>query len=130
MTDTTYGGGNVGRGPELATSGVGKVKQQAGELADKATSKVDSARQPIADKLYGAAGAIRDQAQSMGAGETVSGAAQTAADKLESSASYLESHDAKQMVQDLISVVKRHPTQSLLLAGAVGFLVARAFRAD
>jgi hypothetical protein len=34
------------------------------------------------------------------------------------------------MLQDLVGIVKRHPAQSLLLAGAVGFLVARAFRTE
>ena len=130
MTETSYGGGPItGRTP-VTPGGMGDLKQQAGELADKATSKVDSARQPIADKLHTAAGAIRDQAQSMVAGEGLVGVAKTAADKLESSATYIESHDTQAMIQDLVAVVKRHPTQSLLLAGAVGFLVARALRSD
>jgi hypothetical protein len=131
MTETSYGGGpNTDRASAAAASGLGDVKKQASELADKTTSKIDSARQPIADKLHGAAGAIRDQAQALAAGEGLVGVAKSAADKLESSATYLESHDTQQMIQDLVSIVKKHPTQSLLLAGAVGFLVARAFRSD
>ena len=131
MTETTFGGEpNTGRASTAAASGLGDVKKQASEFADKTTSKIDSARQPIADKLHGAAGAIRDQAQGLAAGEGLVGVAKTAADKLDSSATYLESHDTQQMIQDLVSIVKKHPTQSLLLAGAVGFLVARAFRTD
>jgi ElaB/YqjD/DUF883 family membrane-anchored ribosome-binding protein len=131
MTETSFGGGpNTDRASAAAASGLGDVKKQASEFADKATSKIDSARQPIADKLHGAAGAIRDQAQALAAGEGLVGVAKSAADKLESSATYLESHDTQQMIQDLVTIVKKHPTQSLLLAGAVGFLVARAFRSD
>jgi hypothetical protein len=119
-----------GRPSETATSGVDKMKEQMSAVAEKARDKIDSARQPIADKMHGAADTIREQAGRMPGGDTVSGAARSAAEKLESSATYLESHDAQRMIQDLLSVVKKHPTQSLLLAGVVGFLVARAFRRD
>jgi ElaB/YqjD/DUF883 family membrane-anchored ribosome-binding protein len=122
MAETNFTGGSpAGRGSPAPGGALGDLKQQAGEFADKAANRVDATRQPIADKLHGAAGAIRDQAQ---------GAAKTAADKLDSSATYIESHDTQQMLQDLVGIVKRHPAQSLLLAGAVGFLVARAFRTE
>ncbi len=136
MSETSFGGvSSADRVSEAAASGLGKVKQQASELTDKASSKMENARQPvadklhgIADKLHGTADAIRDKVES--AGEGVGGVAQSAADKLEASASYLESHSTAQMMQDLIAIVKKHPTQSLLLGGAVGFLCVRAFRSD
>jgi ElaB/YqjD/DUF883 family membrane-anchored ribosome-binding protein len=131
MTETTFNNGtSAARGPTGPAGGLDDLKQQAGEFAHKAADRVNATRQPIADKLHGAAGAIRDQAQGLAAGEGLVGVAKTAADKLESSASYIESHDTKQMMQDLVDLVKRHPTRSLLLAGAVGFLVARAFRGE
>jgi hypothetical protein len=34
------------------------------------------------------------------------------------------------MVEDVLTIVKNHPTQSLLVAGALGFLIARALRRD
>jgi ElaB/YqjD/DUF883 family membrane-anchored ribosome-binding protein len=130
MAESTVDNGSTGRAAEAVTGGVGRAKQQASEIADQAANKVNSARRPIADKLHGAASAVRDQADSMAAGEGVVGVAQSAADKLESSAAYIESHDARQMVNDLMAIVKKHPTQSLLIAGAFGFLVARALRND
>lgn len=133
MTETSLSGG-AGDYAEVAASGMGKVKQQTGEWADRTADKVDSVRQPIADNLHNAAGAIRDNAErlydSQGISEGVSDVAQAAADKIESSASYLESHDVRQMLQDLGAVVKRYPTQSLLIAGTVGFLCGRAFRSN
>jgi hypothetical protein len=131
MTDTTFNSGSSAtRGSTTPGSGLGDFKQQAGEFAHKAADRVDATRQPIADKLHGAAGAIRDQAQGLATGEGLVGVAKTAADKLESSASYIESHNTKQMIQDVVGIVKRHPAQSLLIAGAVGFLFARAFRSE
>jgi uncharacterized protein YjbJ (UPF0337 family) len=123
-------GSNGSRISEATSSGVGKVKEQLGEAADRAKSRIDSARQPVADKLHGAADTIREQASRLPGGEKVAGVAQGAADTLESSAAYIESHDAQQMAQDLLAIVKRHPAQALIFAGALGFLVARALRSD
>jgi ElaB/YqjD/DUF883 family membrane-anchored ribosome-binding protein len=130
VTETNYGSGSMPGRTSAPGSGISDIKQQATEFADKAANKVETARQPIADKLHRAAGAIRDQAQALVSGDGLVGTARTAADKLESSATYIESHDTQEMIQDFVAMVKRHPTQSLLLAGAVGFLVARAFRSE
>jgi hypothetical protein len=85
---------------------------------------MDSTREAIADRLRGAAGTIREQVAA--GAEALTDRAESAADKLDASASYIESRDARRMLQDLLGVIKRHATQSLLLAGLVGFLVARA----
>ena len=131
MAETNFTSGSpAGRASTAPGGAPGDLKLQAGEFADKAANRVDATRQPIADKLHGAAGAIRDQAQGLAAGEGLVGVAKSAADKLDSSATYIESHDTQQMMQDLVGIVKRHPAQSLLLAGALGFLVARAFRSE
>jgi hypothetical protein len=130
MTEATI---NTGSSASRSATGPGRLdefKHQAGEFADRAVDRMDATRQPIADKLHGAAGAIRDQAQGLATGEGLAGVAKSAADKIDTSATYLESHDTKQMIQDLVGIVKRHPAQSLLLAGAVGFLVARALRSE
>ncbi|HTT06675.1 MAG TPA: hypothetical protein VMF64_15455 [Steroidobacteraceae bacterium] len=113
---------NAARTAGAALSGASDIAEQAGEAARRAKGKFESARQPVADKLHGAADTVRSQA------DRISGAAQSAADRLEASADYIKSRDAKRMMQDLIVLIKQHPTKSLLIAGAVGFLVARAFR--
>ena len=56
--------------------------------------------------------------------------AHTAADKLEATADYVREHDVKDMISDVERFVKDHPSQSLIAAAAVGFLVGRAFRRE
>src|SRR5579871_6219893 len=85
--------------------------------------KMDSTREAIADRLRGAAGTIREQASA--GSEAISDRAESAAGTLDASASYIESFDARRMMQDLFSVTKKYPAQSLLAAGLLGFLVAR-----
>ena len=113
-------------------NGLAGAKQTAADWVDRADGKLDQARQPVADKLRGTADAIRQQAQSLfereGISEGVSDVAHGAADRVESSAAYLESHDVSQMARDVTGVVKRYPLQSLLVAAALGFLCGRAFR--
>lgn len=111
-----------GRAAGAAMSGASEIKDQASEAASHAKSKFDSARKPVADKLHEAADGVRKHA------DRISGAAESAADRLEASADYIKSRDARRMAQDLVGVIKRHPAQSLLIAGVIGYLVARAFR--
>ena len=123
MTESSHGmTSNAARTAGASLSGAGDIADQAGEAARRAKSKFDGARQPVADKLHSAADHVRAH------GDRLSGAAESAADKLEASADYIKSRDAKRMMQDLMQLIKQHPTKSLLIAGAVGFLVARAFR--
>ena len=100
----------------------------------RATDKLDSARGPAADRLYGAADAIRDQAQSLfeheAISERVADVAHDAADRIDQSAEYLERRKVAQMAQDVTALVRRNPVPSLLIAATVGFLCARAFRRD
>src|SRR6185312_3835844 len=107
---------------------VGGMTERVGEATDRAQGKLDSARQPVADKLHSEADRVRNRADRLPGGRTVSGAARSAADRLDASASYIESTDARGMMQDLLGVIKRHPAQSLLAAGVVAFLIGRAFR--
>ena len=95
--------------------GVGRVQEQVGEAVSRTKSRFDRARQPVADRLHGAAHRVR-------------GAAGSAADRLEESADYIKSRDARRMMQDLVSVIRSHPARSLAIAGVIGFLIARAFR--
>jgi hypothetical protein len=93
-----------------------------------ARDRIDRAREPAADTLHGAADALRDRATGLPGGEKIAGAARGAADALDSSAGYLKTHDASEMMQDLLSFVKRHPAAALVAVGAVGFVIAAALR--
>jgi ElaB/YqjD/DUF883 family membrane-anchored ribosome-binding protein len=62
--------------------------------------------------------------------DTVSRAGHTAADKLDASARYVKSHDARDIMADVEGFVKDHPVMCLLVAAGAGFLAARAFRKE
>jgi len=129
MADFSNGtAAQVGRVSDAAMSGVGEVAETIGDATGRARGKLNSARQPMADKLHRAADRVRNRADRLPGGHTISGAAKSAADRLDASASYIESTDARGMMQDLLGVIKRHPAKSLLVAGAAAFLIGRAFR--
>jgi len=123
MSEFSHGSAShVGRAAGATLGGAAEVKDQVSEAASRAKSKFEGVRKPVADKLNDAADKVREHA------DRLSGAAGNAADRLEASADYIKSRDARRMAQDLVSVIKKHPAQSLVIAGVVGFLIARAFR--
>jgi ElaB/YqjD/DUF883 family membrane-anchored ribosome-binding protein len=65
-----------------------------------------------------------------GAADQLSSAAHTTANKLQQTADYVRQTDLKGMMDDVTGVVKRYPGQSLAIAAALGFLVARGFRSN
>jgi ElaB/YqjD/DUF883 family membrane-anchored ribosome-binding protein len=102
------------------------LKAQLAAAADKTKETIDSAREPIADQLLGAADTLRTRGERLPRG--TAGIAQGAADRLETSATYLVSNTVPQMMEDVLSLVRKNPAQSLLIAGALGFLLGRALR--
>ena len=63
-------------------------------------------------------------------GETVRNFARAAADRLNSGADYVRSHDAKRMMADVEAFVKSNPGPALVVAAVFGFLVGRALSRD
>jgi hypothetical protein len=55
-------------------------------------------------------------------------AASRVADTLESGGKYLEQEGLTGMAGDVTNLIKRHPVPALLIAVAVGVLIARAIR--
>ena len=111
---------------EAAAATAGTLKAQLGAATDLAKKKVDSAREPVADTLLGAADRLRAGGARLP--RSAAGVAHGAADRLEASATYLVSNTVPEMVQDLLSHIRKHPTRSLLIAGALGFLIGRSSR--
>jgi ElaB/YqjD/DUF883 family membrane-anchored ribosome-binding protein len=112
----------------IAGTGAGKLKAQLATAAEKTKETIDSAREPIADKLLGAADTLRARGERLPRG--AAGVAQGAADRFEASAIYLVSKTVPQMMEDVLSFVRENPAQSLLIAGALGFVLGRAMRRD
>jgi hypothetical protein len=105
-----------------------KAKDKAGEMADSVAEKWSHQRQSAAEGLGRAASAIRDKAESIPGGPKVAGVTQSIADGIDSTASYLRDHDVNQMGRDVVNLCRRYPTQSLVAAIAVGFLIGRSRR--
>jgi ElaB/YqjD/DUF883 family membrane-anchored ribosome-binding protein len=51
-----------------------------------------------------------------------------AADRLEDVSGYMREHEVSDMMSDLESLVRSHPTESLVVALAAGFLLGRALK--
>jgi len=88
-----------------------KVKDKAGQMADSVSEKAGQARESAAIGLDRAASTTHN-----------------IADGMHSTASYLKGHDLNQIGADVMNVCRRYPTQSLIAAVAVGFLIGRARR--
>jgi hypothetical protein len=120
--DTTAGG----LGSQIADATT-RVKDRAADLGQSAVDMLDDQRSSAASGLSGAAATIRERADQLPGGDTVTGLAHSAADTLTSTADYVRRNDLKDMLADVEQVVKKNPGPSLLAAAFVGFLVGRAF---
>jgi ElaB/YqjD/DUF883 family membrane-anchored ribosome-binding protein len=112
---------------ERTSDTVNQVKDKVSDLGRTAADRIDDSRDAAAVGLERAASALHEKAESLPGGEKVSDFAHTAADKLNSTADYVREHDVRRMIGDVETIVKKNPGPSLLIAAALGFLVARAF---
>jgi ElaB/YqjD/DUF883 family membrane-anchored ribosome-binding protein len=102
------------------------AKQKADEVAGMAHERADQGIDKSAEGLDQAAEALRQQGQQRGG--TVGNVASTAADQLEGASSYLQGKDSSQLMDDLEDLIRRKPTESLLAAAGIGFVLSRIFR--
>ena len=105
-----------------------KMKEKVGQMADTASKTIDQQRQNAADTLGRAASAVHENADKLPGGPKVANLTHSVADGIESTASYLRRHDLSGMGKDVMDVCRRYPTQSLVAALAVGFLIGRSRR--
>ena len=105
-----------------------KMKEKVGQMADTASKTIDQQRQNASDTLGRAASAVHENADKLPGGPKVANLTHSVADGIESTASYLRRHDLAGMGKDLMDVCRRYPTQSLVAALAVGFLIGRSRR--
>jgi ElaB/YqjD/DUF883 family membrane-anchored ribosome-binding protein len=106
-----------------------RTREAAAWMTDAAVdtaAAIDAGRATAADGLDTAASALDDRAADLPGGKTVRNVARATADRLSTSADYVRSHDARRMMADLETVVKRNPGPALVVAAAFGFLLARA----
>ena len=106
------------------------ARASVADMARAAGTTAENTRVAAADKLAGAASAVRQRAEDIPGGPRVQEFANAAADRLSSTADYLRTSDATRMKSDVETVVKNHPGPALLVAAMFGFLLGRALARD
>jgi hypothetical protein len=105
-----------------------KVSDKAGHFVDTVSEKFGQQRGNAAEGLDRVASTIHDRAEGVPGGPKVVKMTHSIADGMESTASYLRDHDFTKMGKDVMDVCRRYPTQSVVAALAVGFLIGRSRR--
>jgi hypothetical protein len=97
------------------------AKSAVQDLGRSATNAIDQARTDAAAKLHTAASAVRSTANK--SASMIEDCAEGAGHRLDSTSSYLDKHDAGDMLHDLRRIVRRHPGPVLLLTASVAACV-------
>lgn len=113
---------------ERVTQVASKTKDKASQMAESVSETLDEQRENAAEGLGRAASALHEKAGSVPGGPKVVHFTHSIADGMESTASYLRDHDFSKMGQDVMGICRKYPTQSLVAALAVGFLLGRSAR--
>jgi len=112
---------NLGQKASDVASNLG---QKAQDMTATAVGKTDDAISSVGEGISSLAGTIRQNApQGM-----LGSAAGTVADRLEAGGQYLQGHGVREMGDDLSSLVRQYPIQSLLAVFGVGFLLGSSMR--
>lgn len=101
-------------------------KHKAGEVAGMAQEKMDTGMTKAGETMDNAAHMLRDKGEQQGG--TVGTVAGTAANAMESAGSFLQESNPGEMMDQLEAYIRQNPTQSLLIAAGVGFVLAKAFK--
>ncbi len=104
-----------------AKESLDKLARSAERLARSASESLDQKRDVTGDALHSAASSIRDAGRQ--SAKTINNLSQGAAERLHSTASYIENNDMRGMLTGFAS---RHPAPSLVVAAALGFFVGSA----
>ena len=110
--------------PDQVADAAFAVKDKVNDLSRSATEKLEATRAAAAGRLDTTASALHNS------GEKVADLAHGTADKLNTGAKYLRNNDVPGIFSDLQGVVRKNPGMSLLVAGFVGFAVARALSSN
>jgi len=112
------------------TDALGAQQGKAAEMGQKVVDKIDEKRGAAASGMESAASTLREKADTLPGGEKVANAAYRTADAVGAAADYVRQNDLRAMIMDAQTLVKNNPGPALLIAAALGFLVARSFSRD
>ncbi|GAB4187856.1 MAG: hypothetical protein Fur005_49470 [Roseiflexaceae bacterium] len=102
----------------------GDVQDKAAQLGDQATDQINSAMSTAGQQLNTLAQTVRERAPDT----QIRDLADTTADALERSGTYLEKANIDTVRSDLETLIRNHPVESVVLGLGLGFLLARSMR--
>jgi len=120
--------GMVDQARQKGQEAMEQVKDKGQQAATAVGEKADQGIDKAADAAQGLADTLREKATTLPGGEKTTDLAYQAASGLERGADYLRDKDVDAMRGDLEDLIRRYPTQSIIVGLAAGFLLARAFR--
>ncbi|MDP9363697.1 MAG: hypothetical protein M3Q10_05635 [Chloroflexota bacterium] len=119
----------AGQAQEKAGQVAAQAQEKATQVAEQATAKADVGIDKAAGGLDQAADMLRQKGEQMGGqGSAASSIVTQAATRLDAASQYLKDKDTDQLMTDLEGLVRRKPTQTLLVAAGVGFLLSKVVR--
>ena len=95
------------------------VRSQPPEFATQLAEKAGETRRQVGEHIDTLVEQGRQRAEALGE------AASSAVDRLNEAGAYLQEANFDEMVQDLITLVRRYPLQSILIGLGIGYLFAR-----
>jgi hypothetical protein len=113
---------------DRASNIASRTRDKASDVADTVSEKLGHTRGSAAEGLNRAASTIRDTGGRFSGASQLRNVTEGLANGMESTATYLRDHDFNQMGKDVMNLCRRYPTQSLIAALAVGFLIGRSRR--
>lgn len=108
-----------------AASELGReAKESVAELGRSTGGKLDDARDQTAGALHATASSVRSTGRQGSA--AIGNLATGTADRLDATASYLDNHELGDLVGGLRKFGRRHLTETLVFAAAIGFVAGVA----
>jgi ElaB/YqjD/DUF883 family membrane-anchored ribosome-binding protein len=105
------------------------VKNTASDFGKSAVENIDRNLKNAAGALERSASALRSKLPHEGRGR-ITGAAQTAVDKMDATAQYLRTHDSHDLMMSMESWARRNPGAALGGALALGFCIGMSLNRD
>lgn len=118
----SQGAGTAARMKEEVAHTAAGIGQKVQDLGRKTVAAIDRQRESTAGALDRTATAVHQT------GDKVGNAVHATGDGIQATADYLREKDLKGMMNDVNTLVRRYPGQSLAVAAVVGFAFARMFR--
>lgn len=110
---------------QSASKAASDVRSRAQELGSSVAGRASETTSAVGERMTAVADTIRHRVPQEG---KMGSAATAVADRLEAAGSYLQEHNLDNMVNDVTTLIRRYPMQSLLVGLGIGYLLARGRR--